>query len=331
MKCLGSSLKNKENFSVVRQIHTVLVMHFVEGHKQSDIATRLNMSTAKVNRLIKQGRELGMVHVTVTSPFHRLSTLEKMLTDKWPLDNALVTPTISGNIETVLQQVGTAAASQLAESVRDGDIIAITGGKGVSAMVENLDVDRTFDVTVVPLTGCVQGKHYTDVNHVATMLADRLGGKAMLIHAPLFAESEKERDMLFSLRQIGEVFDMARNADIALMGLGSILTPSSSYYDLHPIPVEKRTALIEKGAVGEFVAHLIDEQGKPCDVELNQRLLALEPSEVAKIPKTIGIAAGEEKVKPVQSVLNGEYLSSLVVDENTATAALNLNPETVYV
>ncbi|MHC4431968.1 MAG: sigma factor-like helix-turn-helix DNA-binding protein, partial [Planctomycetota bacterium] len=47
-------------------------MHFVEGKKQSDIATLLNLSTAKVNRMIKQGREMGMVNISVNSPFQRL-------------------------------------------------------------------------------------------------------------------------------------------------------------------------------------------------------------------------------------------------------------------
>jgi DNA-binding transcriptional regulator LsrR (DeoR family) len=215
----------------------------------------------------------------------------------------------------------------LVENIRDGDIIAITGGKGVSALVDNLRVDRKFDVTVVPLTGCVQGKHYTDVNHVATKLAEGLGGKAMLIHAPLFAETVEEKRLIGSLRQINEVFDLARNADIALTGIGSILAPGSSYYDLHPISAADRKTLINKGAVGEFVAHLIDETGQLCDVQLNNRLVSLEPDEVAKIPKTVGIAAGEEKAVPVRAILNGRYLSSLVVDEATATTALNPQKE----
>ncbi|WP_246693600.1 SRPBCC domain-containing protein, partial [Mesorhizobium sp. M8A.F.Ca.ET.142.01.1.1] len=50
----------------------------------------------------------------------------------------------------------------------------ITGGKAISALAENLQPERAFDVTVVPLTGGVQGKHYTDVNHLATRLAERL-------------------------------------------------------------------------------------------------------------------------------------------------------------
>ncbi len=318
-----------KDFGVIRQIHIVLVMHFIEGRKQSEIATALNLSTAKVNRMIKQGRELGMVNISVTSPFQRLVALEQELSSRWQLETALVTPTVSNSLETTLQQVGTAAANLLVENISDGDVIAITGGKGVSSLVENLSVERKFDVTVVPLTGCVQGKHYTDVNHVATQLAERLGGKAMLIHAPLFAEDEKEKEMLFSLRQIREVFELAKSATIALTGIGSILTPSSSYYDLHPISAEDRKTLIARGAVGEFVAHLINENGELCDVDLNRRLLALAPDDVARIPKTIGIAAGEEKVKPVRAILNGKYLSSLVLDETTATSALKHELETV--
>ena len=318
-----------KDFGVIRQIHIVLVMHFIEGRRQSEIATALNLSTAKVNRLIKQGRELGMVNISVTSPFQRLVALEQDLRNRWQLETALVTPTVSHSLETTLQQVGTAAANQLLENISDGDVIAITGGKGVSSLVENLNAERKFDVTVVPLTGCVQGKHYTDVNHVATLLAERLGGKAMLIHAPLFAQDENEKDMLYSLRQIREVFELAKSASIALTGVGSILTPSSSYYDLHPISAQDRKNLIARGAVGEFVAHLINENGELCDVDLNRRLLALAPDDVARIPTTIGIAAGEEKVKPVQAILNGKYLSSLVLDETTATSALKHELETV--
>ena len=87
--------------------------------------------------------------------------------------------------------------------------------------------------------------------------------------------------------------------------------------------------MIARGAVGEFVAHLINENGELCDVDLNRRLLALAPDDVARIPKTIGIAAGEEKVKPVRAILNGKYLSSLVLDETTATSALKHELETV--
>lgn len=312
----------REDFESIRQIHTVLVLHFIEGMKQADIAAALNLSTSKINRLIAQGRRLGMVKISIESPYQRLVDLEQRLTQSVGLANAVVAPTISGNPDTTLQQVGRAAANHLLETLRDGDVIAVTGGKAVSAVVTNLEPERTFDVTVVPLTGGVQGKYYTDVNHLATQLAERLGGSTMLVHAPLFAESPEQRDMLMEMSSIREVFDLARQAAIALVGIGSILTPGSSYYDLIPESNPDRALLVRSGIAGEFLAHLIRENGAVADYPLNSRLVALSPSEISQCRRTIGVAAGAEKVVPIRAALSGQLLNSLVVDEVTANAVL---------
>jgi DNA-binding transcriptional regulator LsrR (DeoR family) len=321
----------KDDFESIRQIHTVLVLHFLEGMKQSEIARKLNLSTSKVNRLITQGRRLGMVKIAVESPFQRLVDLEAALVEAASLTESVVAPTISGNPDTNLQQVGRAAANQLLQTLRDGDVIAITGGKAVSAVVDNLTPERAFEVTVVPLTGGVQGKYYTDVNHLATQLAERLGGSTLLVHAPLFAESREQRDMLMAMSSVKEVFDLARSASVALVGIGSIQPPASSYYDLHPLPNPERELLVSSGAVGEFLAHLIREDGSLADYPLNSRLVALEPQELARCPCTIGVAAGPEKVQPIRAALNGHYLDSLILDEKTAEAVLKTIGNVQYV
>lgn len=313
----------KEDFEAIRQIYTVLVLHFMDGLTQQAIASQLNLSTSKVNRLIAQGRKLGMVRIDIESPFQRLVELEQQLIDLAGLVSTVVTPTVPGSAESTLQQVGRAAANQLLETLRDGDVIAITGGKAVSAVVDNLQPERAFDVTVVPLTGGVQGKFYTDVNHLATQLADRLGGKTMLVHAPLFAESQEQRDMLMHMASIREVFDLARSASVALVGIGSIRTPGSSYYDLHPISAADRELLFSQGVSGEMMAHLIHADGSVADFPLNSRLVALHPTELVRCPRVIGVAAGTEKVLPIRATLNGRFLKSLVVDEVTAAAVLS--------
>lgn len=314
--------EKKEDFESIRQIYTVLVLHFVDGMKQADIALAMNLSPSKVNRLIAQGRKLGMVRIAIESPFQGLVDVEKRLVEASGLAGAVVAPTVSGSPDTTLQQVGRAAANQLLETLRDGDVIAITGGKAVSAVVENLLPERSFDVTVAPLTGGVQGKHYTDVNHLATRLAEKLGGRTMLVHAPLFAESREQRDMLMEMASIKGVFDLARRAAIALVGIGSIQTASSSYYDLHPMPDPDRELLARSGAAGEFLAHLIRDDGSLADYPPNRRLVALEPEELANCRRTIGVAAGPEKVRPICAALAGRYLDALVLDEETALAVL---------
>lgn len=319
------------NYELVRQIHTVLVLHFMEGLKQSEIASRLNLSTSKVNRLIAQGRKMGMVKIDIQSVFQDLVDHENALVEATSLSNAVITPTVSGNPDTTLQQVGRAAANLLAQTVRNGDVIAITGGKAINAVVDNLSVEMSMDVTVVPLTGGVQGKYFTDVNHLATQMAEKLGGKAMLVHAPLFAESTSQRDMLRQVSSVREVFDLARKANVALVGVGSIDAPGSSYYDLNPVPEADRKMLVDMGVVGEFLAHLIHDNGSIANYALNNRLVALNPSELAECGRVIGVATGQEKARPIKATLAGDYLDTIVLDEETALSVLNKQEKSSYV
>ena len=312
----------KDDFEAIRQIYTVLMLHFIEGMKQNEISQKMNLSPSKVNRLISQGKKLGMVKISIESPFQSLVELERKLKGIGRLSDAVVTPTVSGSQETTLQQVGRAAGNQLLESLRDGDVIAITGGKAVSAVVENLRPERQFDVTVVPLTGGVQGKFYTDVNHLASRLAEKLGGRTMLLHAPLFAESATQRDLLREMAPVREVFNLGRKAAIALVGIGSVLTPGSSYYDLHLLPDLDPEELLRKGICGEFLAHLICADGQVADHPLNERLVALSPAEIAQCRRVIGVAAGPAKVQPILAALRGRFLHTLVTDEETAARAL---------
>ena len=323
--------EKNEDYELVRQIHAVLVLHFIDGLKQSEIAKKFNLSTSKVNRLIAQGRNMGMVKIDIESHFQHLADLEMRLTESTSLNGAVITPAVSGNPDTTLQQVGRAAANRLVESIRDGDVIAITGGKAVSAVVNNLTCDVPMDVTVVPLTGGVQGKYFTDVNHLATQLAERLGGKAMLVHAPLFAETQAQRDMLLQVGPVREIFDMASAADVALVGIGSIEPAGSSYYDLNPVPEADRKMLVSMGVVGEMLGYLIRDSGQIANYALNQRIVAVDPSCLANCKRVIGIATGAEKVRPIRAALAGKYLDSLVMDEETALLVLNNKEGSNYV
>ncbi len=300
----------------------VLTLYYEEGRLQSRIAAELGLSSAKVNRLIKQGRELGMVEIIIRTPFQPLFDLETRIKELAEINDVLVTPTVSDNPDVVLQNVGGAAADLLLKNLKDGDTICITGGKGVSAVVEGLNPERTYDIEVVPATGCVQGKHYTDVNHVATQLAEKLGGRAYQIHAPLFAETVEQKDMLMAMRSVNEVLDRARQATLAIVGVGSILSEDSTYYDLHPTPKGDRDEINRAGAVGELLAHLMDKDGNVCDYDLNSRLVGLSPAELANVPLTMGVASGASKIAPIASALRGHHLKALVVDEATANGVL---------
>ncbi|UGX88946.1 sugar-binding transcriptional regulator [Phyllobacterium meliloti] len=317
----------REEIVIARQMHQALVLHFLEGLTQAQIAEQLGISQPTVNRLIKRGRQLGLVEIKIKSPVEPLVDMEEQLLALGGISRAIVVPTVSDNPQTALQAVGDAAARLLLEEITDGDTICITGGKGVSAVVAGLQAPRRFDVEVIPATGCVQGKHYTDVNHVSTLMADKLGGRAYQIHAPLFADSSAERAMLINMRSVADVFKRAREAKIAVVGIGSILSDDSSYYDLHPSSSTDRDAIERSGARSELLAHLLDDRGQVCDYSLNGSLVSLTLEEFASIPTKIGVASGQNKARPILSIMRGNHLDTLVTDEATGQRILDIAAE----
>lgn len=320
----------REEIVVARQMHQALVLHFLEGLTQAQIADQLGISHATVNRLIKRGRQLGLVEIKIKSPVEPLIDLEERLLALGGISRAIVVPTASDNPQTALLAVGEAAARLLLEEIADGDTICITGGKGVSSVVAGIQTPRRFDVEVIPATGCVQGKHYTDVNHVSTLMAEKLGGHSYQIHAPLFADDAAQRAMLMNMRSVADVFRRAREAKVAIVGIGSIMSTDSTYYDLHPSSSEDRTAIEHSGASAELLAHLLDVGGQVCEYSLNRALVSLTLDEFAHIPTKIGVASGLNKAESILSVLRGNHLDTLVTDEATGTRILELASQEGY-
>lgn len=319
-----ASSNSRDDIAAARQMHQALVMHFVEGQTQAEIANVLGISHASVNRLIKRGRALGLVEIKIRSPIEHLVGIEAQLVAIGGIERALVAPAVSDNPQTTLQGVGTVAANLVLDTIKDGDRLCVTGGKGLSALVAGMKPSRRYDIEVVPATGLVQGKHYTDVNHIATTLADKLGGRAFQMHAPLFADSPEEREMVMGMRSVADVFRRARESSLAIVGIGSILTDESSYYDLHPSSTEDRKAIERSGATGELLAHLIDRDGQLADYGPNQSLVSLTLEEFASIPRTIGVASGLGKAAPILAAMRGNHIDTLVTDEATALSVIAL-------
>ena len=166
----------------------------------------------------------------------------------------------------MLKAVADAAAAALLENLADGMTITVSGGVALCAVIEALAPARKYDVRVVPATGGVQGKFRTDVNHVAVALAEKLGGTAYQLHAPVFAASKKERDALMAVSTIRNVLEMARKADVALFGIGSVRDTGSTYLTL--TETADRAALERAGAEGE----LARASGRPQRPALRARL-----------------------------------------------------------
>ena len=320
---MNTARTNHSDYDEILLISRVLDLYYRNELTQAEVGKRLGLSTAKVNRLLKRAHREGMVKVTIHTPLSRHFDLESRLKAIFRLSDAVVIPRIRENAEN-WHTLGEAGASHLLGRVRDGDIIGVGGGTGVHAVVQAMTSHRRYDVKVVPILGAVQGRAITDVNHLAAQLAERLGGKAYRLHAPAFVDSRKQRDMLLSMGPIREILDIARSADLVLMGVGTLVPSTSRFVEFTALSSEDMEEMaLSSGAVGEIVAQVYDLDGQPCAQAYADRVVGLTLDELSSIPYTIGVAATAAKAIPLFGALRGGYLHSLITDEAAARGLLD--------
>jgi DNA-binding transcriptional regulator LsrR (DeoR family) len=306
-------------------ISRVLNLYYVEELTQAEVGRRLGLSTAKVNRLLKQAHQTGMVEITIHTPFQHLFDLESRLKAIFDFSDVVVIPKVAEDPETFVYTLGRAAANYLLERLRDGDVIGIGGGTGVHSVVRALDPPRSYDVTVVPMLGAVQGRVTTDVNYLAAQMAERLGGKAYQLHAPAFAETKEQRDTLKRMGPIKEILDIARQANIAMLGVGTVDAEQSRFVEFTALSKEDMERVASScGGVGEVLAYVYNAQGQPCADEYADRVVGLTLQELKRIPSIIGVAATASKALPIYGALRGGHLRSLVTDEAAAQGILQV-------
>ncbi len=315
-------------YEKVRLINSILNLYYVERMTQAEIGQRMNLSTAKVNRLLQQARELGYVNFVIRTPFQPLFDLESRLKAVFGLQEAIVIPAVGTTSSSLLNAIGTVAADFLLEQIRDGDVVAITPGTSVQAVVQSIDATRPYQVEVVPMLGDIQGKIESDMNYLATHMADRLGAKSYQLHAPAYVDTREHGQVVRSLVPVKQILDIARNANLALLGVGTVDPEASRFVQFTALSAADLKYIADGcGGVGEISAHVYDIEGRACAKEYAERVIGLTLAEIQQIPYRIGVAASAAKALPIYGALRGGYLHVLITDEAAARGVLRIFDE----
>ncbi|MCC7129803.1 MAG: hypothetical protein B6D39_05160 [Anaerolineae bacterium UTCFX2] len=305
-----------------RLMNRILNLYYVNDLTQSDIAHQLGLSTTKVNRLLQLARRNKMVEFAIKTPFQYLFDMEAELQKHFDLHDAWIVP-LEGS-ETSLRSIGMAGARFLLNHLQDGDVIAVGGGATIYALVESVVTERKYQVEVVPAVGGIQGRSTTDVNFLASQLAERLGGRSYQLFSPAFVETPDQREALLQMAPIKEVLDIARRASIALIGVGTVDPNSSRFVLFTALSPEEMLQITELyGGVGETLAVVYDIDGNPCAPEYADRVVGLSLDELKRIPLRLGVASSAEKSQAIYGALRGGHLSSLVTDEAAANGVID--------
>jgi deoxyribonucleoside regulator len=296
-------------------------LYYLRDLTQQEIADRLGLSRPTVSRLLQRARAEGVVRIEVNPPEESHHDLARELEERFGLREAVVVTGRSESPTLTRRALGQAGARYLDRCLKGREVVGVSWGTTLNEVIHHVR-PRPLRTTVVPLVGgagqVAPGVH---ANDLARRLAQAHGGEVHLLHAPAVVASPEVQEALCSDPGIRRALDLARRAQVALVGVGA-LVPSSTLVQSGYFSVRELAALRERGAVGDVCTRPYTRDGLPVDEALQRRIVAVQFEDLRRIPTVVAVAGGLEKAEAILGLLRGDLVDVLVTDHLAARAVL---------
>lgn len=299
-------------------LYKIARAYYEDDLTQEQIGKRFGLSRIKVSRLLRRAREEGIVQISVVSPVALHTDLEGRLETRYDLDEAIVVSIRDQDRTDVVRSLGPAAAAYLVRCLQGEEVVSLTWGTTLLAVVDALPVQHWPQMRVVQMLGGL-GQPEADVYgaDLARRMAEAFGAKLRLIPSPGIVSSKVVRDALVADPQISDTLALGTHADVALVGIGRPM-PGSVVIQSGILTPEALAALQARGAVGDIALRFFDAKGQPVIHEVDERIIGPTLEQIRAIPRVIGVAGGADKVDVIRAALRGGLLDVLVTDEKSA-------------
>lgn len=308
-----------------RLLTKVSSMYYDQNYNQREIAKRLHLSRPKVSRLLKKAREKGIVQISVVSQNDSFVDLEKSLEEKFDLQEALIIDADDHvSSQGIKRQIGTAASDYLHRTVSDSEIIGVTWGTTLQAMVDAMPPKPISNIHIVQALGGVgppEAKaHATDISR---RLSQLLQCKLTLLPAPGIVGSIEAKEVLLSDHQVKSALDLFSKIDTLYVGLGAIKTNPVLDKDSKEIPPQVYKKIMNSDSVGDIALHFFNIDGQEVETNLKDLVIGISIEDLKKVDTVVGIAGGKEKTDVIYGALKGKLIDVLITDHQTANNVLS--------
>ena len=294
--------------------------YYKTGMTQGEIAKRLGINRARVINILNEARKDGTVTFHISGEDSEMMDLEVQLKEKWGLRDVFLTPVVSD--EELKNALSMAGAQYLEMNLPSKEsLIALGWGETISGITRNLGRVIPERTSFVTLCGGVM--HYLS-EHTPANVGTPLSGFLYPFHViptPLMVGSPELRDQLLNEPEVQHVMNMAQLADIAMVGIGSLM-PSTEFEDFGYKSQKELDRLKKHGAVGEMHGEYFNAVGEPLELEHHHRLISIRLETLRKMKHVVGVAGGSDKIEALKAALKGGFIHSLITDEVTARALL---------
>lgn len=267
--------------------------------------------------LTSEGDQVFLVLQDVVREAYGLEQLEHKLAAALGVQKMIIVPGDCDKDPAAKRELARTAGEYLCEVLKDGQIVAVSGGTTLASMAEFVKLHGVRRrVTVVPVRGGLGEDIKIQSNSIAVVLAEGLGGTYRLLHAP-----EDVRpcnlEQILSEPSIRSVIALGRRADILLHGIGTAeeMAKRRGFDDASIMD------LIAAGAVGEAFGCYFDAQGR---IVRNTASVGLRLEDLERIPLVIAVGGGKSKAWAVMAVLSRGYCDVCITDEGVARRLMSL-------
>ena len=304
----------------LRLMGKVARMYYRDGLRQVQITERLNIHQSTVSRLLKRAEKEGIVRVTLTMPSGLHPELEDALQSAYRLREAIVVDT-GDQEDLIARDLGAAAAFYLETTLKPRDVIGISSwSAALLAMVEAIHPGpRAGGAQVVQILGGI-GSPSAELHatQLTRRLANLLGAVATLLPAPGAVGSADARRVMLKDRYVQEALALFKTITIALVGIGAVTPSKMLAASGNVFSAKELKSLSDRGAVGDICLRFFDANGVPVITPLNERVIAIELSDLKQVERVVGIAGGRRKFDAIRGALRGRRINVLITDKGTA-------------
>ena len=311
----------KENDRLVIKICRLF---YEENMSQKDIAQMLSISRPQISRALTYARQAGWVRIHINNPYSKEDTLEQELISAYKLCHSVVVNTGFENENDPQKGVGKSTGMRIAHYITSYRTIGIMSGKSVFHVLDNAILPHDTGLAFVSLVGGMgaSGAQW-HANYMSQRLAEKTGGKAYLLNAPLLVQNEEVRKTLENEEDIRYIFKRFSDCGIIFAGIGQIdvraTMAESGILNSEDIAYLKKT-----GAAAVVGGTFIGRNGEILDNELSRRFIGIGVDDLKVCPHVVAVAIGREKISAIDAALRSSLIHELITNTETARGLLKL-------
>lgn len=297
-------------------------LYYIAGNTQDEIAKKLGVSRQTAQRLVSLAVSEKLIKVRLDHPIGRCIELADRLRQAYGLQMCEVVPSDPGSPSETLGVAEAAAAELERYLVSQHPVICAMGtGRMLRAVAEQVSPMDCPQHKMISLVGNIAPDGSASLFDVVSRIGDRVKAPHYPMPLPVIATTVHEKTLLLGQKTLRNVLELARQADVTFVGIGTVDDQAALLRDGFVRQDEMR-ALVRAGAVGEIIGWAFNHEGQLIDGLTNDRVLSV-PMEQPAMKKVIGVAMAIPRFRAIKGAMRGRLINGLITNETMAGLLLD--------